>query len=297
VNSGKQDALDEAYKVAEEFKRKYPGIEFTWAGGSTGERMANKKLSSQINLSEIKHFLSTFIEDNWGSDRARGDVDSYASKLTVSILIVDENGRADRNVLTPSMKREMESAANDLKAELERRFDLVTEISSLSGNSLTLEKWDKVGSDRMAAGELVRIAKDLVSMGQTDRELFRLYSKYSTVPYFEYVVEIKDSMDNLSELLVMFFIRHAEFIEVEYRLRSKSNHINLSLSNIQMKGSLPEVNAEIDDALEAKLLAATGTTQREKVMEGVIGRDFISKISRVVNTGVARVMKFSTVSF
>ncbi|MEN6623054.1 MAG: hypothetical protein ABFD50_16090, partial [Smithella sp.] len=283
--------------VKDEFEKRYPGIHFSWAGGSTGERMANKKISHQNNLPEIKNFLSSFIEENWGSDRARGEVDYYASRLTISVLIVDENGRADRNLLNPSMKREMESAANDLKEELERRFDIVMKISSLSGNLLTLEKWDKVGSDRMAAVELVRIAKDLVSMGQKDRELFRLYSKYSTVPYFEYVLEIRDSMNNISELLVMFFIRHAEFIEVEYRLRSKSNHINLSLSNLQMKGELPEVKAEIDDELEEKLLAATNTTQREKVMEFVIGRDFVSRISRVVNTGVAKVWKFSTESF
>lgn len=118
---------------------------------------------SDYNLREIKDFVDDFVEENWGRDRATANVDYYASKLTVSVVIVDKVGRPDKALLTPSMKQEMKEAAKDLLKGIERRFGIKMEQVSLSGNLIGLEKWDQVGT--WVAREILQIAKELASIG------------------------------------------------------------------------------------------------------------------------------------
>lgn len=118
---------------------------------------------SDYNLREIRDFVDDFVEENWGRDRATADVDYYASKLTVSVVIVDKVGRPDKALLTPSMKQEMKEAAKDLLKGIERRFGIKMEQVSLSGNLIGLEKWDQVGT--WVAREILQIAKELASIG------------------------------------------------------------------------------------------------------------------------------------
>jgi len=56
LNDKNQEALEAAYKVSEEFTRKYRDIEFTWAGGCMGEKMA-KMASAKRDILASRELL------------------------------------------------------------------------------------------------------------------------------------------------------------------------------------------------------------------------------------------------
>jgi len=111
------------------------------------------------NISEIKQSVKEFVDDNWGSQRAKFDVEHYGSKLTVSVVVVDKQGKADKALLTPSMKNEMQHASHDLINVIERKFGIEMNQVSLSGNLIGLEKWDTKKSS--VNQELIFLAKEL----------------------------------------------------------------------------------------------------------------------------------------
>jgi hypothetical protein len=117
------------------------------------------------NIHEMERFVEHFVEENWGSDRARGGVDYYASRLSVSVVIVDEHGKPDKNLQTPSMKQEMKQAGLDFIKEFERKFGIEMDMDTLSGNSFGLVKWDAVNANTRVAREILQIAKELASLG------------------------------------------------------------------------------------------------------------------------------------
>jgi len=136
------------------------------------------------------------------------------------------------------------------------------------------------------AKELIKLARELTG-AQIDRDLFKLYNKYERKPYLMFKWTLKDPLDNEHELWARFYIRHAEFIVVDYDLVGKTG-MPLSLSSLQLKQQLPSVRIALDDDLEAKLVGATSASERFKALQALFADEgwTVGSVEKALNTGV-----------
>lgn len=94
----------------------------------------------------LQEELDKWVDEQWGSDRARGFVSWYAHKLMLGVNIIDKNGKLDKDprICNDYMKRDMRDAAENLTFFMSKYIAAEPTTIGAAGNSILIEYWDAI---------------------------------------------------------------------------------------------------------------------------------------------------------